>query len=283
MPYNWYWKQQQIPGVQSSRLLANLGAAQARWLADRGRSKEAADVLLDVAVFGKDLSTDGVLMALVGSAVYDTAFEEISRQLVARKFDSATLAHLSRSLETLDRELPQLDHIISDMTISRGSYFVRESKIHFGGPDWWSESKQNGWRFAISPRGYASAAFTEMDPYLQRFAKLEDVPYAKAKTEAAAITAEGRKSSNALVNDDMPEFTGLLAVQREVRAKLRVLRAGITVLTTGEMPAMPDPFGTNLLYRKDANSITIWSLGRDGKDQNGDGEYAPDISLIIPR
>jgi hypothetical protein len=285
MPYNWYWKHQEIPGIISSRMLANLGVAQAKWLADRGRAKEAADVLLDVAVFGKDLSTDGVLMAMVGSAVYVTAFEELSRQLVAGKFDSATLSHLSRSLETLDREFPKLDHIMSSVTMRQGSYFVRESKIPIGGREWWSDSKWKGWRFAISPRGYASAAFTELDPYLQRFAKLEDVPYAIARTEAAAITAESRKSSNALLNDDdiLPEFTRLLEVQREGRAKLRLLRAGITLLATGEMPAIPDPFGTNLLYRKDANSITIWSLGRDGKDQNGDGEYAPDISLTIPR
>jgi hypothetical protein len=283
MPYNWYRKHPEIASLIGSRMLANLGVAQAKWLADRGRSKEAADVLLDVAVFGKDLSTDGVLMAMVGSAVYDTAFEELSRQLAARKFDSATLAHLSRSLETLDRELPKLDHIMSSVTMSHGSYFVRESKIPIGGREWWSDSKWKGWRFAISPRGYASAAFTELEPYLQRFAKLEDVPYGIARTEAAAIMAEGQKSPNALVHDDIPEFTRLLEVQREVRAKLRLLRSGITVITTGEMPAMTDPFGTNLRYRKDADSITIWSLGRDGKDQNGDGEYTPDISLTIPR
>ena len=171
----------------------------------------------------------------------------------------------------------------SDLTRSWGTYLVWQSNVRIGGPNWWPESKEMGWRFAISPRGYASAAFTEMDPYMQRFAKLEEVPYTTAKTETAAIAAEGTKSSNHLVNDIMPDFSALLVTQREPRAKLRVLRAGIAVLITGEMPAIQDPFGTSIRYRKDANSITIWSLGRDGKDQNGDGEYAPDISLAIPR
>jgi hypothetical protein len=285
MPDGWYWKHQDFPGLLETRMLANLGAAQAKWLADRGRSQEAADVLLDVAVFGKDLSTTDALMARVGTAVYWTAFEELGRLLVARKFDAAILASLSRNLETLDRELPRLELITSDMTMNRGRYLLRTSSIKVGDPGWWSESRQMGWRFAISPRGYASAAFTEIDPYLQRFARLEDIPYATAITEATAIAAEGRKSSNFLVNDDMPNLPGVLAEQREVRAMLRVLRAGVDVSTTGDVPVLPDPFGTTILYRKDTHGVTVWSLGRDGKNQNGDGEffYGPDIALTIPR
>jgi hypothetical protein len=171
----------------------------------------------------------------------------------------------------------------SDMTRSGGSYLVWQSNVRIGDPYWWPESKEMGWRFAISPQAYASAAFTEMVSYMQRFAKLENVPYATAKTETAAIVAESKKSSNHLVSDILPDFSALLATQRVVRAKLRVLRAGIAVLTTSEMPVIRDPFGTNIRYRSDANSFTVWSLGRDGKDQNGDGEYTPDISLTIPR
>jgi hypothetical protein len=265
--------------------LANLGVAQAKRLADRGRSHEAADVLLDLTAFAKDLSSHRqILYTVVGDAIYLTAFEELRRLLVAGKFNAAQMTKLSSSLEIIDRELPRLDAMASKVVTGAGLRLIAKSNRRLGDAYWWSDSKELGWRFSISPRGYAIDAFFQIDPYLQRIAKLEDLPYATAKAEAEAMTAEAKKSTNEYVRDALPDFSRVIDARREVRALLRLVRAATALLLTGEVPMMSDPFGTNLLSRRNAHSITIWSLGRDGTNQNGRDDYGqPDIAIEIPR
>jgi hypothetical protein len=66
-------------------------------------------------------------------------------------------------------------------------------------------------------------------------------------------------------------------------AHLRLLRAATAVLATGEMPAIADPFGENLRFKREGNESKIWSIGSDGVDQNGTGNWEgrPDVVIEL--
>jgi hypothetical protein len=56
-------------------------------------------------------------------------------------------------------------------------------------------------------------------------------------------------------------------------------------LATGEMPNLADPFGDKLLYNQEGGKPKIWSIGSDGTNQNGVGNWQgrPDMVLEISR
>ncbi len=278
------------PNMLRARMLANLACAQARILVEAGQGQKAADLLVDVAVFAQDLSTNAPMNSLrIGTAVYSTAFDELRRLLRERKFNSEEMENISRSLDTIDREFPKLNVALSNSIMGEGRFLIGASSTTWRERRSWIVDLQGAreldWRFTIAPRSYVLDAFEQMDPYLQRIARLEDLPYAQAKAQADQISAENHKSSNHFFREEDPNrVPRLLADQREPRALLRLVRAAIAVRMTGELPVIPDPFGTSLHSRRNANSITIWSLGRDGIDQNGksDDTYQPDMVIEAP-
>ena len=52
-------------------------------------------------------------------------------------------------------------------------------------------------------------------------------------------------------------------------ARLRMLRAAIGYRLDGQVPALPDPFGTTLRSASNESGLRIWSVGRNGRDEAG--------------
>ena len=55
---------------------------------------------------------------------------------------------------------------------------------------------------------------------------------------------------------------------------------------TGNVPDLEDPFGDTLRHAPSEDRLRIWSLGRDGQDNGGEGEWIPiepEIVIEIPR
>jgi hypothetical protein len=277
------------PSLLRTRMLANLACAQARILVETGQGQKAADLLGDVAMFAQDLSTNAPMQSLlIGTAVYSTAFDVLRRLLQEGKFNREEMENLARSLDTIDRDFPKLNVALSNSIMGEGRFLIRASSTSWRDRRNWlvglGGARELDWRFTIAPKTYVLDAFEQMDPYLQRIANLEDLPYTQAKAQADQISEENRKSSNYFFREQDPKrVSKLLAVQREPRALLRLVRAAIAVRTTGNMPVIPDPFGTTLHSRRNSNRITIWSLGRDGIDQNGksDDTYQPDMVIEV--
>jgi hypothetical protein len=74
---------------------------------------------------------------------------------------------------------------------------------------------------------------------------------------------------------------------RERRAQLRLLRLAAHRKATGEVLALDDPFGTTLRHAVTPAGLKAWSVGEDGRDDGGAGDWegraGPDIVLEVPR
>ena len=286
-PYEWNrGRLMALPSLNGTRRLAQLAAAQARILAESGRPQEAVSLLLDVSVFGRDLATNAPLLSqLVGLSVDSIAFDEMRQLLLAGKLKQSELAALAKDLETVDRDFPTFASGIENETLAFGA-----SILEFGdatpltGP-WWGLAKEGGWRYGFSAKAVAADAFEVRDAQMQRAQKIDAMQFTSANKEARAIEAEVEASENPVLRMSTPSLTKIYLAHRDVLVHLRLLRAGVAALAQGEVQQIPDPFGENLLHDRDAHTLRIWSIGRDGKNQNGQGSWAPsqpDIVLEIP-
>jgi len=237
------------------------------------------NLLLDVSAFARDLSTNSTLLSnLIGFAVYEVTFTEFRNLIQSGNLTQKQLADLAKKLATVDHDFPTLSSALSNETLAFG---LATLKISGGGM---RERTQFGdWRFVISPQPTMLNAFQTRDALLKRMQDLDRMNFAAARKEADAISAEGEASPNTLVRMAMPGLSRTVAVHRETLAHLRLVRAGTEFLSAGKAPALADPFGDKLLYKKEGDKSRIWSIGRDGINQNGSGKWEaqPDIVLEI--
>jgi hypothetical protein len=284
-PYKWDARDE-IPSLLRSRMLANLAVAQASILADSGKPQEAAALLLDLTVFARDLATNGAqLSSLIGIAVYQVAFEQLRNLLSSGKLTQEQLAALAKTLETVDRDFPPPSSMISNSTLGLGMGIFQGSTIDYDG-GLGQRMKDGGWRYAVFPQATLLEAFEQNDAFVQRIKKVDQSNFATAKKEIDALSAEAAASPNLMVRDDLPSMLRSHAVHLEVLAKLRLVRAETLFRATGEMPAVADPFGTNLLFKEEPSGLKIWSIGYDGINHNGVGNWEqgkPDIVVQIPQ
>jgi hypothetical protein len=285
-PYKWEdGAQAEIPSLLAIRKLANFGVAQARIWRESGRTTEAADLLLDVSMFARDVGANGVLLtSLIGDAVYLATFNELRNLILSGKSTRAQLADLERKLETLDHDFPSIRPALTNTNLSVMDPAIEPLPVG----KWVELASQGGWRYGFSMRGMTLAAFEERESYMRRTKNLEKTEFGAFKKEADAMDAEALSSKNPLIRMSTPSIARSIAAHGEALARLRLLRAATGFLVTGSVPAVPDPFGTNLLYEDTGTKMRIWSVGSDGVDQKGPGVWstAPrqlDIVLEIPK
>jgi hypothetical protein len=284
-PYKWELGEE-VPRIIPSRMLANLAIAQARILTENGKPEEAAEVLLDVTVFARDLATNGPLLTnLVGMAVYYTAFEAFGDLVLSGKLTQKQLADLAEKLATVERDFPTHSAALSNELLGIGrAVLLQSSGEEYAGLQ--ARAKQGGWRYAAFPQTTILEAFEQSEAFIQRFEKVDPTNYAAAKRELDAASLATQGSPNPIVRDFVPDMSRIMVARLEALATLRLVRAGTLLRATGKVPALADPFGTNLLFKQEGPNLKIWSIGPDGKDDNGSGEWGvfrPDMVLKIPR
>ena len=74
---------------------------------------------------------------------------------------------------------------------------------------------------------------------------------------------------------------------RERRVQLTLLRVAAHYRATGEILDLDDPFGAKLITSKTGDHLKVWSVGRDGVDDGGLGDWrhtsGRDIVLDVDR
>jgi hypothetical protein len=285
-PYKWEdGTQAALPSILASRKLVNFGVAQARIWREGGRTAEAADLLLDVSMFARDLGANGVLLtSLIGDAAYLITFNELRSLVLSGKLTKAQLADLEKKLETLDHDFPSIRPTLTNENLSAMDAALEPSSIG----EWFELTAQGGWRYGLSTRAMTLAAFEERESYIQRTKNLEKTDFGAVKKEADALEAVASSSVNPLIRMYTPSITRSIAAHGEALARLRLLRAATGFLATGKVPTVPDPFGRNLLYEDTGAKLRIWSVGADGIDQKGPGVWSIqprqlDIVIEIPK
>jgi hypothetical protein len=288
-PYNWHrGSQMDLPSLMGLRRLANLAAAQAKVWAESGKPQDAADLLLDVSIFARDISTNAPLLSnLIGLAVYSVSFDGLRDLIQSGKLTPTQLADLAAKLEAVDHDFPTAASAFSNDALLSSLSLLEAAE---GGPSpffegWRERLKEGGVRFVMYPRTMAMEAVEERHAYVERFEKLNQKDFAAAKKEADAISAEVESSNNVLVRLTTPAASKVIIAHHKTLAGLRLIRAGAVFLATGDMPALADPFGDKLFHKQDGGKPKIWSIGSDGTNQNGIGNWEgqPDMVLEISK
>jgi hypothetical protein len=277
-PYNWdQGAQMALPSLRGCRRLAALAAFEAKIQADAGHAQDAIDILLDTSVFARDLAAGGPLLThLLGLVVYSTAFEELRNVIVSGTLTTMQLADLGRRLEIVDHDFPNMSSALLVETMGVSSSMLHASEK--GSLEWLDLSKQWGWRFAVTPGPSMLEAIEEKETFFHRAEEIEQMNFAEAKKRIEQVSAEVTSS-----HQPVPDLFRSLVSQRETLAHLRLLRAATALIATGEMPVIADPFGENLLFKREGNESKIWSVGSDGVDQRGTGNWEgrPDILIEL--
>ncbi|HZE97282.1 MAG TPA: hypothetical protein VE981_09660 [Planctomycetota bacterium] len=78
--------------------------------------------------------------------------------------------------------------------------------------------------------------------------------------------------------------TGQASSERYIRdllAQLRLLRVTTHYRRTGEQLVLPDSFGAQLMSAASGAGLKLWSIGADGVDNGGVGEWRPKLGPDI--
>jgi len=260
----------ELPGLLASHHLASLGVLRGRSLAEGGKPREAAGILLDIAQMGRDIGSDGPMICeMIGIALLDQSFREIRDLLVAGSFDTDSLADLDAGLAVLD------DNYMSHARILANEAMLMSVSMR-------DEGGRARWVFG---KMLCVDGAERMDRALDRMAKAESLPWAEARKEMDAVVEEGRSSWNPVARIALPGLGGSSDVVRERQAQLRLLRTAVRFKRTGEILELDDPLGSKLHVSRTGGALKVWSSGRDGVDDGGTGGWqakSKDIVLELP-
>lgn len=255
-----------IPGLLDYQRGINLVVLVARARAEEGNPGEAAGVLLDGCQMGRDVGDDGLMIAeMIGSALLNLTLTEIRDLLAAGRFDAAAIRDLDAGLGVLDGSFPSHARSLNNEALMMGTTFL-------------AEAEKSGWGVA---RFFHTNAYEAISRSMARAAKAQSLPWGESLREFAAIEEEAKSSWNPLVRMTVPSLLGNTRVHRERLAQLRLLRTALRFKATGELLDLDDPFGTKLKTARSGDALKVWSVGRDGADDGGDGAWKTDGKDIV--
>jgi len=272
-----------FPGLRNYMTLANLTAAKARLLTQEGKSREAADLLLDGCQFARDLGTNTALICqMIAMAMYSTEFEELRDIILSGSLSKEDLVEVEKGLQAADQSFPRNGPIMVNESLFMGYTLLRCS----GGADLSAllGSGASGlyyWRYGFSARLAFASAFEQMHEMNQRAVASDDLPWPEEEKLISDLKQEVRSSKNPIVQMASPgtHHNGLYV--RERKAQLRLLRAAAIWRTTGTCPEIDDPFGKKLLHSDKDGVLRVWSVGRDGSDHGAVGSFKPEAGKDI--
>jgi hypothetical protein len=255
-----------VPGLLDTQRVSNVAVVKARALAEEGKAREAAGVLLDALQLGRDVASDGVLISeMIGSALLWVSLREIRDLLAAGLFDADSLRDLEAGLAVLDGSFPSHAQTL-------------ENEAMLIGISMCGEAEKSGWGAA---RLLHTNAYEGISRSLARAIRAQSLPWAEAQREFADTDSEAKSSWNPLVRITAPSLIGNSRVNRERRAHLALVRTAVHFKATGEVLELGDPFGTTLKSSRTGDDLRIWSVGRDGVDDGGLGGWKADGKDIV--
>lgn len=278
-----------IPGMLDTQWLANFSACQARLWTEAGRAREAAELLLDTCQFGRDVGHNGVLISeMIGIAVYGVSLEELREVLISKQLTKEDFLEVERELEILDGSFVAHASALLNDVLSTGVSYERGTPTLFDQKEFQDRNPrpEETWRYFFSTRLLQGEAFDRLDRWMRRASEAEAKPWAAAQREYDDLRARARTSYNILLTSQSGVFDSGYS-GRSRRADLRLLRVAAHYLAAGEILELDDPFGVKLRHSVTDGKLKLWSVGRDGQDDGGDGVWmrynGKDIVLEIPK
>jgi len=285
--YSWnLGLERRIPPVSLANALARLAVAQAMVFHEAGRTREAAEVLLDLMQFGGDIRRNAPLVGdVIGAGLVASALDELKELILSGKLTAAELTDLAGPLEILDRSWADYRTSLRNEAAATLSALGTEDFSFLGDK---AVNALRAWRHGFSMKRMAADAGQEILRYTERAIANESLPWVDRLKAHEELKREVDKTSNLLVKLTNPGGGRYGSLERHARAKLRLLRFAIHSMTTGGRLELDDPFGAKLRHREVDGKLRVWSLGRDGVDQDGAGDWRRDLAstdliLEIPK
>jgi hypothetical protein len=254
--------------------LARAAACQARVLVEEGKLREALELLLDVAQFGRDaMACLGGRGYSHGLSVIEEALEELRDQVVLHTWGPEELSRLAGALEVLDRTLPSDNSQLKQALAESGRMMLVEDPVVIStslngeigrrtmGPDW---------VHLFSMRLYKADAF-------ERWRALIAPDWETSWADRVGSSELSRLGYGILVQTG----SGL-----ECWTKLRLLRAAVVFQAGLPVPDLDDPFGSKMKSALSPEGLKVWSVGLDKVDDGGRGPWKrrqrPEESVSVP-
>lgn len=242
----------------------------ARALLKEGKVRECIGLLLDLCQFGRDIAETGpTVWESLGMICMSGAWDEIHSVMASGKLTRPEFDELGRGLETLDQSYPSHSQAVErDFLISAQEMIpVCESGVAWG-------------------RLMGVGSLEHQLEWVERAAQAEARGWTEVQTLAREIEGEAERSWNPLVKMLGKIFLQNAYHHRSARARLRLLRIEVHWRATGEILDLEDPFGGRLKHVVKDGALRAWSVGKDGADDGGDGEWTKagkDIVVEIGR
>lgn len=278
-----------IPGLLQSQNLTNLAVCRSRLLIEEGKSREAAELLLDTCQFAHDLGANQMLICeMISNALYGIALEDLRDLVLHGSLSGSDLAEIARELEILDRFFPKNgDSLLNEAMLAGYSFLKADGSPRelYSGVDGRPEWDYFVWRSLLPQRLIgADAFFTELD-YMKRFAEADEQSWGTSRAVVLKSQAEMVKLKNPVSRVLLPGLTSTSQAGRDRRTQLRLLRIAAQYRATGEVLQLDDPFGAKLLNSVQGQTLKVWSVGSNGVDDGGRGDWkparGPDIVLDV--
>lgn len=257
-----------IPSRHGSAVIAPLSVCLARFLANGGRPREAAELLVDVCRFAADLDHVEDM---------EPGFEALRDLLRPGLLSREELVQVDRELEVLDREFPRRGHRLSLDLLTLGGQFLRTGANITGQlVGLHAETDDALWRYGYSPHLMKAEAYETIAGAVKALAAADERPWAESNDLYRRLAAELARSRNPIAQTAPEEVLASDLLYRVHRAQLRLLRVAAHHAATGELLELDDPFGTKLRVRVGEKALKAWSVGPSGADHNGAGAFAFD-------
>jgi hypothetical protein len=275
--------------------LGSLAVARARFLADDGKATEAAELLLDYGQFIRDFSNaENRFVKYAWSSHQELFLDELCNLVRSGRLSPETLLRMDRELELLERSTRPFGPVDPPDLLRLGFRYLQSDKlfreIRKGRADddvripWWG-----AWRFGFSDRLMVADAVAEGCEWLRTCDSLRSASWSEIQRAQADFDKRSLRSPNLIVRSDVRSVGNWMPITRMQHARLRLLRIAAVHQATGEFLELEDPFGGTLRRAEIGCHYKLWSVGRDGSDDGGDGDWKQrstnikDIVLEIER
>jgi hypothetical protein len=214
-----------------------------------------------------------------GLAILNETLEELPLLIVSRQLSRDQVLEVLRELDVLEQGLARAPECEMNDCIALGFMFVNKGSIQ-SILDWYEfrTKKLSTWRYGFSDRLMIADAFEKVVFTKRRIREAEGKSWKEYQEIQNEISRKLMKDWNPLVQllytprDEKPRNV-VRDVLREAHAHLRMVRIVAHQVVTGELLEQEDPFGDKLHTTLSGDRLKIWSIGGDGADDGGFGQW----------
>src|SRR5258708_71238 len=185
-----------------------LAICQARFLADHGKSREAAELLLDVGQFSRDLGFSGpYIFRWIPSGILDLSLDEIRVLVLSGALTRDDLLEIGRELEVLDGSFRVIGPLEPLDVMELGFEFLEADDLSWAlrmnsrNNNYYGVHPWEGWKYGFSSRLMVANAIEEAMDYAKAASKARNVPWREFSRIWEEMNKRMAESRNPIVRE----------------------------------------------------------------------------------